>query len=165
MKGIHTEEAFEALIAAHLVEHCGYEAGDPCTYDRERALILYKWGAMRYAKPFESGDLWVMRRPLRNCAVTCGPRRCRGSHAEVPASPETPPPLQLLVVSAGTRHPCEDPVQSVMPMTFAAWWRYWERMSSSSFRRGDGAPVFRDARFGDAVARTRPAARSNSMAR
>lgn len=37
--GIHTEEAFEALIEAHLVEHGGYEAGDPTTYDRERAII------------------------------------------------------------------------------------------------------------------------------
>ena len=39
MKGIHTEATFEALIEAHLLEHGGYERGDPAAYDRDRALI------------------------------------------------------------------------------------------------------------------------------
>ena len=37
--GIHTEETFEALIEAHLVEHGGYESGAPDTYDRDLALL------------------------------------------------------------------------------------------------------------------------------
>jgi type I restriction enzyme R subunit len=39
MKGIHTEETFEAFIAGHLVDHGGYEFGSPTAYDREKALI------------------------------------------------------------------------------------------------------------------------------
>ena len=39
MKGIHTEEKFEALIEAHLVEHGGYDTASPSSYDRERAVI------------------------------------------------------------------------------------------------------------------------------
>lgn len=38
-KGIHTEETFEALIEAHLVEHGGYESASPVAYDRDRALL------------------------------------------------------------------------------------------------------------------------------
>ncbi len=39
MKGIHTEEAFEATIVDHLVTHGGYVEGDPDRYDCERALL------------------------------------------------------------------------------------------------------------------------------
>lgn len=39
MKGIHTEEAFEAYIAEHLVAHGGYEHGDPAAYDRVRGMM------------------------------------------------------------------------------------------------------------------------------
>ena len=39
MKGTHTEETFEALIEAHLVEHGGYDTVPPTAYDRERAVI------------------------------------------------------------------------------------------------------------------------------
>jgi hypothetical protein len=28
-QGVHTEETFKALIAAHLVDHGGYESGSP----------------------------------------------------------------------------------------------------------------------------------------
>ena len=38
-KGIHTEETFEALIEAHLLEYGGYEAGSPDAYDRDMALL------------------------------------------------------------------------------------------------------------------------------
>ena len=38
-QGIHTEETFEALIEAHLVDHGGYESGSPDAYDRDRALL------------------------------------------------------------------------------------------------------------------------------
>ena len=38
-KGIHTEETFEALIEAHLLEHGGYEAASPEVYDRDMALM------------------------------------------------------------------------------------------------------------------------------
>ena len=38
-KGIHTEETFEALIEAHLLEHGGYEAASPEAYDRDMALL------------------------------------------------------------------------------------------------------------------------------
>ena len=37
-KGIHTEEAFEAEIEAHLLAH-GYASASPTEYDRERALF------------------------------------------------------------------------------------------------------------------------------
>ncbi len=35
----HSEEAFEAYIASHLVEHGGYAAGSPEDYDREHGLL------------------------------------------------------------------------------------------------------------------------------
>ena len=38
-QGIHTEETFEALIEAHLVEHGGFDTAPPTVYDRERAVI------------------------------------------------------------------------------------------------------------------------------
>ena len=37
-KGIHTEEAFEAEIEAHLLAH-GYDSAPPTEYDRDRALF------------------------------------------------------------------------------------------------------------------------------
>jgi len=39
MKGIHTEETFEALIESHLLTHGGYVSAAPATYDRDRALL------------------------------------------------------------------------------------------------------------------------------
>jgi type I restriction enzyme, R subunit len=39
MIGAHTEQAFESFIASQLVDHGGYQQGDPETYDRDRALL------------------------------------------------------------------------------------------------------------------------------